>query len=179
MKITAITSVFTLTVMVITASVSANPHLNVLAHYSASSHSHNQFVEFSNPNQGNKVFVFDPRELEWYAYGRNGRLLASGPASGGQNYCRDIGRGCKTPSGTFKVHSKGTKYCKSSKYPIGRGGAPMPYCMFFHRGYAIHGSPDVPNYNASHGCIRVLPNDARWLHQNFIDHGTTVIVRPY
>lgn len=55
----------------------------------------------------------------------------------------------------------------------------MPYCMFFRGNYAIHGSPDVPNYNASHGCIRVLPSAARWLSRNFIRIGTTVIVRSY
>lgn len=133
----------------------------------------------NNAMASGKKFIFDPRALMWYAYDHSGNLVNSGRASGGRGYCRDVGRGCKTPIGKFTVHRKGSVYCKSSKYPLGRGGAPMPYCMFFHRGYAIHGSPDVPNHNASHGCIRVKPHDARWLHRNFIDHGTTVIVRPY
>lgn len=128
---------------------------------------------------GNSVFIFDPRKLRWYAYDRHGSLIGSGAASGGRHYCRDVGRACKTPSGTFKVHRKGSASCRSSKYPLGRGGAPMPYCMFFHRGYAIHGSPNVPNYNASHGCIRVKPHIARHLHRNVIGIGTTVIVRSY
>jgi lipoprotein-anchoring transpeptidase ErfK/SrfK len=51
--------------------------------------------------------------------------------------------------------------------------------MFFSKHYAIHGSSDVPNYNASHGCVRVKPKDARWLHKNFMHIGTTVIIKSY
>jgi lipoprotein-anchoring transpeptidase ErfK/SrfK len=128
---------------------------------------------------GNATFIFDPRKLKWAAYDRNGNLIRTGKASGGKGYCRDVGRACRTPRGIYTVYHKGSSGCKSSKYPIGRGGAPMPYCMFFHRGYAIHGSPDVPNYNASHGCIRVLPSAAKWLSRNILHHGATVIVKPY
>jgi lipoprotein-anchoring transpeptidase ErfK/SrfK len=39
--------------------------------------------------------------------------------------------------------------------------------MFFHRGYALHGSYDVPGYNASHGCVRMFVKDAKWLNQEF------------
>ncbi len=125
------------------------------------------------------TFVFNPNTLSWYAFEPDGTVAASGRASGGQDYCADIGRGCKTPSGRFSVHRKGDSSCVSNKYPLGGGGARMPYCMFFHGGYAIHGAGNVPNYNASHGCIRVPPSDAAWLSQNFIRHGTTVIVKPY
>lgn len=139
------------------------------------------FAEYSRYayNTGKKVFIFDPSELSWFAYDESGDLVGSGRASGGRGYCPDVGRSCRTPSGTFSVKSKGGPGCTSSKYPIGRGGAPMPYCMFFHGGYAIHGSYDVPNRNASHGCIRVEPEDARWLSHEFMDIGTTVIVRSY
>lgn len=128
---------------------------------------------------GRKTFVFNPRTLTWGAYTANGRLVKSGRASGGRGYCPDVKRRCRTPVGHFSVYRKGAASCRSSKYPLGRGGAPMPHCMFFRGGYAIHGSPNVPNHNASHGCIRVPPSDARWLHRNFITHGTKVIVRPY
>ncbi len=128
-------------------------------------------------NSSGKLFIFDPGALRWFAY-YNGSLVNSGPASGGRHYCPDIRRGCKTPVGSFRITSKGGPDCRSSKYPVGRGNAPMPWCMFFHRGYAIHGGPVRP-YNASHGCIRVLPPHARWLSQNFLSPGTKVIVRPY
>jgi lipoprotein-anchoring transpeptidase ErfK/SrfK len=125
------------------------------------------------------TFVFNPNSHSWAAINDNGKVVRTGRASGGKHYCPDIRRSCKTPSGYFRIVSKGGPGCSSSRYPVGRGGAPMPYCMFFSRYYAIHGSYDVPNYNASHGCIRVTPADARWLSANFIRIGTKVIVKPY
>lgn len=128
---------------------------------------------------GVRLFIFSPRRKAWGAYLPNGRLVGYGRASGGAGWCRDIGRSCRTPRGTYTVHSLGGPACKSGRYPRPRGGAPMPYCMFFSKNYAIHGSPDVPNYNASHGCIRVKPVAARWLRYNFIKIGTRVIVTSY
>lgn len=125
-----------------------------------------------------KVFVFDPKALRWYAY-MNGDLVNTGRASGGRHYCADVHRPCRTPVGVFSIGQKGGPDCKSSKYPIGRGNAPMPWCMFFHRGFAIHGSYDVPGYNASHGCIRVLPSAAKWLNHYFLSPGTKVVVKGY
>lgn len=128
---------------------------------------------------GNRVFIFSPRKRAWAAYDANGNLVRTGRASGGRHYCPDIGRSCRTPRGVFRIISKGGPGCKSSRYPVGKGGAPMPYCMFFSKFYGVHGSYDVPNYNASHGCIRVIPSAARWLSRNFIRIGTTVIVTSY
>ena len=125
------------------------------------------------------TFVFNPRTHKWAAINDNGKVIRSGRASGGRGYCPDIGRSCRTPSGVFHVIQKGGPSCRSSRYPVGGGGAPMPYCMFFSKYYAVHGSYDVPNHNASHGCIRVRPKDARWLHSNFMKIGTKVIVKSY
>jgi lipoprotein-anchoring transpeptidase ErfK/SrfK len=127
----------------------------------------------------NKEFVFSPKSLRWKAINSNGKVIRTGRASGGRGYCPDVKRSCRTPTGSYRVIGKRGASCRSSRYPVGKGGAPMPYCMFFSKYYAIHGSSDVPNRNASHGCIRVLPSDARWLHQNFIDVGTKVVVKPY
>lgn len=124
------------------------------------------------------TFVFNPRTHRWKAI-RNGKVIKSGRASGGSNYCRDIKRACRTPSGTYRVISKRGASCKSSRYPLGRGGAPMPYCMFYTKNYGVHGSYDVPNYNASHGCIRVTVSAAKWLYYNFMKIGTKVVVKPY
>ena len=125
------------------------------------------------------TFVFSPRTLRWKAINNSGKVVRSGRGSGGRSYCKDIKRSCRTPSGTYSIISKRGANCRSSRYPVGRGGAPMPYCMFFSKYYAIHGSPDVPNYNASHGCVRVRPSDARWLHRNFMHIGTKVIIKSY
>ncbi len=125
------------------------------------------------------TFIFNPNTLTWKAINDNGKVIRSGKGSGGKHYCKDSGKRCKTPSGTFRIISKGGPGCKSSRYPLGKGGAPMPYCMFFSKYYAIHGSYDVPNYNASHGCVRVHPGDAKWLSHNFMKIGTKVIIKSY
>lgn len=125
------------------------------------------------------TFIFYPKKLKWVAVDSSGKIIKTGKASGGSKYCPDIKRSCRTPSGSYTIISKGAINCKSSRYPIGKGGAKMPYCMFFSKYYAIHGSYDVPNYNASHGCIRVTPVDAKWLSKNFIQIGTKVIIDRY
>jgi len=141
------------------------------------------YAELSIENQQfasrSGTFTYNPRTLTWTATSSNGKIIRTGRGSGGKHYCPDIHRSCRTPTGTFHVRSKGGAGCKSSRYPVGRGGAPMPYCMFFSKYYAVHGSYDVPNYNASHGCIRVHPSDARWLSSNFMSIGTRVVVKPY
>lgn len=127
----------------------------------------------------NNAFIYNPQSLRWQAVNADGKVVRTGHGSGGRSYCPDIHRSCRTPTGTYHIISKRGSDCRSSRYPVGRGGAPMPYCMFFSKYYAIHGSNDVPNRNASHGCIRVTPQDAHWLHRNFIRVGTTVVVKPY
>lgn len=129
---------------------------------------------------GRKVFIFDPKATAWAAYDAQGNRVKTGSASGGKDFCEDTGRGCRTVTGTYRIYSKKDENCTSSLYPIETGGgAKMPYCMHFHGGYSIHGAYEVPNYNASHGCVRVLPGAAKWLNQEFMDIGTTVIVKSY
>lgn len=133
----------------------------------------------TGPKNTYGTFIFNPRTLIWYAYASDGTLVKTGYGSGGSNYCKDLHRRCHTPVGTFSVYGKGNASCKSSKFPIGHPGAPMPWCMYFHNGFAVHGSYEVRNYNASHGCIRIYPEDAYWLSHNLITIGTVVIVKPY
>lgn len=117
-------------------------------------------------------------QLAWGAYDPSGSLLRWGPVSGGKNWCADVRSQCQTATGSFTVYNKRGAGCTSKKFPIPRGGAPMPYCMFFHGGFALHGSATVPGYNASHGCVRIFTDDAKWLNQNFVSTGgTKVIVR--
>lgn len=125
------------------------------------------------------TFVYNPKTLRWKAINSRGKVVRTGRGSAGRGYCPDIGRSCRTPTGTYHIISKQGAGCKSSRYPRPRGGAPMPYCMFFSKLYAVHGSYDVPNYNASHGCIRVPVRDARWLSNNFMSIGTKVIIKSY
>lgn len=129
--------------------------------------------------QDNKTIIVDPAKLAWGAYDQNGNLINWGPAALGKDWCPDIGSGCRTKTGSFAVYSKGSENCTSSKFPIPYGGAPMPFCMFFNGGYALHASTDVPGYNASHGCVRMYYEDARWLSKEFVEKGTRVIVKSY
>jgi len=132
------------------------------------------------PATGKKVFVFNPNYPAWAAYDPQGHLVNSGRASGGKDFCPDIGRPCRTLTGTFRILSKGDSECRSGRYPRStNGGAPMPYCMHFHpKGYAIHGTYGLASYNNSHGCIGVSPSDAKWL-SGYFHVGSTVIVKPY
>lgn len=127
------------------------------------------------PSPGRRLVLIDPKRLAWGAYNAGGHLVSWGPMSGGRGYCPDIRSRCKTPVGSFSVYSKRGADCYSTKFPIGEGGAPMPYCMFFKGGYAMHGG-FVPGFNASHGCVRMFTSDARWLNQEFVGVGTKVVV---
>jgi L,D-transpeptidase ErfK/SrfK len=118
---------------------------------------------------GKKMIVVNFDKLAFGAYDADGRLEHWGPVSGGKGYCPDVGRRCNSPRGVFSIYNKGGSGCVSTKFPVGRGGAPMPYCMFFHGGFALHGSPEVPGYNASHGCIRMFTSDAEWLNEEFTE----------
>lgn len=127
----------------------------------------------------NNLIVVSFKQHAFAAYERNGYLVHWGPVSAGRGWCEDINRACNTPHGSFYVYSRGDESCKSTKFPIPKGGAPMPYCMFFYRGFAMHGG-DLPGYHASHGCIRLFREDAEWLNKNFVEFGqfgTKVIVK--
>ncbi|MCD6045384.1 MAG: hypothetical protein K0R48_547 [Gammaproteobacteria bacterium] len=135
-------------------------------------------VTIATPNQN--TIIVDPKLLAFGAYDTDGTLVHWGPISAGQNYCSDVKRRCHTITGTYTIYTKQGAGCKSTKYPLGKGGAPMPYCMFFHKGFALHGSPTVPGYNASHGCVRLYKDDAKWLNTQFVNVGSTqVIIKPY
>lgn len=128
-----------------------------------------------------KVVVVDPQVHAWGAYDSSGNLVRSGQATAGSEWCPDIGRPCRTATGHFRVASLGGPDCKSKIFPVPKGGAPMPYCMFFHGGQALHGvsEGEVVDGNISHGCVRMHVADAEWLRFNFVNVGTKVEVKPY
>ncbi|MGH7880622.1 MAG: L,D-transpeptidase, partial [Candidatus Binataceae bacterium] len=51
---------------------------------------------------------------------------------------------------------------------------PMPWAMFFHRGYAVHGTMEAYNlgHAASHGCVRLRPDNAAILFSLVRHQGT-------
>lgn len=136
--------------------------------------------------KGETQVIVDQDKLAWAAYDKQGTLVKWGPISSGRDKCSDSSRSCRTMTGIFHFFSKENEKCRSNVYPIGKGGAKMPYCMYFHKGFALHGSDDIPGYRASHGCIRMFTRDALWLNHEFVETsneknnylGTKVIVRP-
>jgi len=126
--------------------------------------------------QEKKLVVVHLGKAAFGAYDTDGELKHWGPISSAKGYCPDIGKECKTLPGKFEVFRKQGASCKSSIFPVKTGGgSPMPYCMHFSRGYALHGST-LPGFHASHGCVRLFNDDAKWLNQEFTDYGTKVIV---
>lgn len=63
------------------------------------------------------------------------------------------GAGSATRDGTFRFWSKLAGYSRKRLY----------YPSFFDGGRAIHGWPEVPTYNASHGCVRIPMWTAVWM----------------
>ncbi len=134
----------------------------------------------SRISEGRNVFIFDPIHLQWAVYNKEGKQVGLGHAAGGKNYCPDIKKPCRTVVGEFTVFRTEDANCTSKTFPIDEGGgAPMPHCMFFYKGYAIHGSTSPLNKNASHGCIRVSKKAAAWINTNYISPGSIVRVAPY
>lgn len=62
-----------------------------------------------------------------------------------------------TPNGTFRPQRLERVWFSRVYY-----NSPMPYSIFFHGGYAIHGTRDIRQLGgpASHGCVRLHPSDA-------------------
>lgn len=73
-----------------------------------------------------------------------------------------------TPSGTFRPQRLERRWY-STRY----GGAPMHNAVFYHKGYAIHGTIEVGRLGrpASHGCIRLAPGHAAQLFALVRSHG--------
>ena len=66
-------------------------------------------------------------------------------------------KGYSTPTGTWSAQWL-SRHHRSRKY----NNAPMPYAVFYHRGYAVHATYDTKRLGrvASHGCVRLAPENA-------------------
>ena len=78
-------------------------------------------------------------------------LVHTFPVSTGQGRYR-------TPTGRWNAAWLSPKH-RSRKY----NNAPMPWSVFFHDGYAVHGTTEISALGrpASHGCIRLHPDNAK------------------
>jgi hypothetical protein len=84
--------------------------------------------------------------------------------------------GYGTPNGTYHPQRLATSWFSKLYY-----NSPMPHSIFFHGGYAIHGSFDIRRLGgpASHGCIRLHPANAAALFDLVKSEGmasTTIVV---
>lgn len=73
-----------------------------------------------------------------------------------------------TPNGTYKPQWRSRMWRSKQYY-----GAPMPYSVFFHRGYAVHGTyaTGMLGRPASHGCIRLATKNAATFFKLVGKHG--------
>lgn len=76
--------------------------------------------------------------------------------------------GYRTPSGNFKP-----QWLSRMHYSKKFDDAPMPYSVFFKGGYAIHGTTSISRLGspASHGCVRLHPDNARTFFELVQRHG--------
>ena len=84
--------------------------------------------------------------------------------------------GYATPAGEYQPQWI-TAFWRSRKYHY----APMPWAVFFHDGYAIHGTTDVRHLGqpASHGGIRLKPDNAKIFYTLVLKNGgdnTTITI---
>jgi len=84
--------------------------------------------------------------------------------------------GLGTPSGTFHPERMEPTWFSKEYY-----NSPMPHSIFFHGGFAIHGSYEINTLGgpASHGCIRLHPDNAATLYALVQQQGmaaTTIVV---
>lgn len=82
-----------------------------------------------------------------------------------------------TPVGTYRP----TRF-ERMWYSTIYDNAPMPHSIFFHRGYAIHGTTEIANLGqpASHGCVRLHSDNARILFNLVLNHrrnATQIVIR--
>ncbi len=80
----------------------------------------------------------------------DGTVRYSWPVSTGR-------RGYGTPSGVFHPTMMARRWFSRKYY-----NSPMPHAIFFHHGYAIHGTYELARLGgpASHGCVRLHPSNA-------------------
>ena len=80
----------------------------------------------------------------------DGAMRYSWPVSTGRS-------GYGTPSGVFRPQAMARRWFSRRYY-----NSPMPHSIFFHHGFAIHGTNDISRLGgpASHGCVRLHPSHA-------------------
>jgi lipoprotein-anchoring transpeptidase ErfK/SrfK len=120
------------------------------------------FAFLSLPVFASEVYVLVDIPTQTMTVRVDGAVRHTFPVSTGR-------KGYTTPAGAYGVERMYRKY-HSKKYD----GAPMPYSIFFHGGFAIHGTTDIKRLGkiASHGCVRLHPDNAKTLFALVQDIGS-------
>jgi lipoprotein-anchoring transpeptidase ErfK/SrfK len=102
------------------------------------------------PSAGATVLVVIHKSSQRMIVSVNGKVTHTFPVSTGR-------RGYGTPPGVFRPQRLEAKWFSREYY-----NAPMPHAIFFHGGFAIHGSYEIRRLGgpASHGCVRLRPSNA-------------------
>ncbi len=126
-----------------------------------------------------KIFIIDKKVQAWAAY-EHGRLQRWGVVNTGR-------AGSRTPGGRYNFNWQEPERV-SSESPPGEEWL-MRWVFNFHgpRGFHIHQYVMPTGAPASHGCVRLIAADAKWIYDwadgwkrdangNVIQQGTTVLV---
>lgn len=92
-----------------------------------------------------------------FQYSEDGMLARHGPISSGSPEH-------PTPSGNFKILSKDKNKRSSSYTNYFNQNTPMPYSLQFSGPYYVH-EGYLPGNAASHGCVRLSYQDAKFLFE--------------
>ena len=108
---------------------------------------------FAASNAEAKLDLYIDKSSQQMSVVQNGYLLYVWPVSTGRDRFT-------TPSGIYAPERLERSWFSKAYY-----NSPMPHAIFFHNGYAIHGSYDIARLGgpASHGCIRLHPQNAAML----------------
>lgn len=132
-------------------------------------------MPLSIPSPNEQMVIISKKYQAWAAYTSEGKQVRWGPVSLGKEKCSG-NEDCSTPSGMYRANYKSGKNCYSKSYPKlidgTGGGAAMPYCIQFYKGYFIHAGAPLPGYASTHGCVNLFWNDAKWLNEVFIQTKT-------
>lgn len=119
-----------------------------------------------------KVFIYVKKSTQTAALYVNGNLERTFKVSTARSPYRTKNWDSHPSNRIYKRYS-------SSKYPGGdyNGLGNMPYAVFYYGGFALHGTPKGNwkrlGHPASHGCIRMHPDNAAYFNQLVRNSGRT------
>lgn len=98
------------------------------------------------------------------------RILNTSTGNGEEYVSSGTTKIARTPTGSFAV------YREVDALEVAELGE-LYRPKYFYKGYAVHGSPSVPPYAASHGCARVTNAAITMIwNRGYLDIGTPVTV---